>query len=197
MNAYYLHKPDGTKTDLSVCAECGKLARGESNFDISQKCCACYECGEPIPKEERFTANTMYHRKCDDARRRRIDAEALAKAELVEDYDGPVYFEGGHGSFGDSYFSDVDELAEWLDDQDEDVVRPEFAFCCEEYPFKGLDTDQLIEQCCEEMEEDSADHLDGVDALNEAILAFNKANESHISWFCDRKRKVAVPPAQR
>lgn len=85
MNAFYLHKPDGTKTDISACGTCGSVARGESNFDISERCCTCYDCGLPLSKEERRYATALYHRACEDERTSKHAAELLEKAtEVVE-----------------------------------------------------------------------------------------------------------------
>src|SRR6185437_4591076 len=136
MNAVFLHLPDGTPTKWSMCSECGTVA-SPGNFDLSEKCCTCYDCGKPLPKDERIpyadgSGRSLYHRKCEQARRMKRDAEALDAAELVRDYDGPVYCDGRRGSYGDGYFESVMELAEDLDMDDDQSSRPEFAFCCKE-----------------------------------------------------------------
>lgn len=198
MNAIFLHKPDGTPTKWSMCSECGTVA-SPGNFDISQKCCTCYDCGEPLPKDERTRyaegkGYSLYHRECERQRRIKHDMKALDKAELVADYDGPVYYEGRRGSYGDGYFENVHELAEILDCDEDQSGRPEFAFCCEEIPFRMLDVDDIIQSACEEMDEDAAERLNGIDELKAAAAKFNEANKGVISWYEDRKRKVAVPP---
>ena len=189
MNAYYLHKPDGTPTEVSVCGVCGKLA-GHGKFDISEKCCSCWECGKPLEKDAQHYDH--YHQECDRARRAQIDMQRLEKAELVDGYDGPVYFEGGHGSFGDGYFADVDEFVEWLDDQD-DQDRPEFVHCCESSPVAQLNLDSILESACEESFEDAEDHLNGREELQKAVDVFNEANKALLTWDWDMKRKVRVP----
>lgn len=139
---------------------------------------------------------SLYHDECQRKMRQHREETQLESAELIDNYADPVYFEGGHGSYGDSYFSDVDELAEWLDDQDEDFKRPEFVHCCEVIPFKGLDTANVIENLTDDMFEDASDQLNGEVELDTAIREFNKANEGLISFYVDHKRKVRVPPAQ-
>ncbi len=223
MNAVYLHKPDGTATKWSQCGKCGSVAC-PGNFDISEKCCTCYDCGLPLGREEQTAYyerekfpkwkwlivrilglkgriarrdRSLYHRKCEQDRRVKREAEQLESAELVADYDGPVYFEGGHGSYGDGYFADVNELAEWLDDQEflaEGEDRPKFAFCCAEIPFPRISADRLIESYCDDMDEDAAERLEGIEGLDAACVAFSEANRGVISWREDRKRKVRVPP---
>jgi hypothetical protein len=198
VNAIFLHLPDGTATKWSMCGNCGMVA-SPGNLDISEKCCTCYDCGLPLAKDERIPYadgrgnRSLYHRECERIRRVKRDAEMLGKAELVPDYDGPVYYEGRHGSYGDGYFADVDELAEDLDTEDDQSSRPEFAFCCEAIPFRGPDAGSIIESACEEMDEDASERIEGVEEFEKACAAFQKANEGTISWGQDRKHKVAVP----
>lgn len=195
MNAYYLHKPDGTPTDLSTCGVCGKLARGATNFDISERCCTCYDCGLPLSGDERRFANTcLYHRACDDKRRTEREAARLDKAELVSDYDGPVYADGyGGGSYGEAYFADIDEFAEAAEDAlEEGVHLPDFVHCCKSRPVAGLDLGRILESHCEDAFEDAFDHLNGVDELQTAVDAFNTLNAGVLSWEPDYSRKVRV-----
>lgn len=215
MNAVYLHLPTGQATGWSMCSECKRVA-SPGNFDISQKCCTCYDCGKPLAKEERTPYHdperipawkkavarflglkikrrdrSLYHRACEQKRRAEREAARLEKAELVEGYDGPVYMEGIKGSYGSDYCANADELAEIIED-DEELDRPEFAFCCEEIRVH-LDVDRFIESAREEMDDDAADRLDGVEELTKAIEAFNQANRLNVSWYVDYKRKVRIP----
>lgn len=201
MNAIYLHLPDGTPTKWSMCTECNTVAR-PGNFDISEKCCTCYDCGLPLPKDERIPyaegkGKSLYHRACEEKRRHAHEAEQLEAAELVPDYDGPVYCEGvPGGSFGDGYFCDVNELAETLDDEEYQSGRPEFAFCCTEHPFPSINVSGLLESALYDMDDDAYERLDGIEDLEAACVAFTEANKGVISWYEDRKHKVAVPKAQ-
>jgi hypothetical protein len=199
MNAIYLHLPDGTDTKWSMCSECNTVA-APGNFDLSQKCCTCYDCGLPLPKDERIpysdrNGKSLYHRDCERKRRMEREADMMEKAELVTDYDGPVYLDHvGNGSYGDGFFSDVEELSEHLDFQEffKGEHRPLFAHCCEERGF-SIDLDQILQNATEEMHEDAYDNLSGVEELQEAVNAFNKANAGLKSWDPDFRRKVAIP----
>jgi len=197
MNAIFLHLPDGTPTQWSMCSECYTVA-APGNYDLSEKCCTCYECGLPLAKDERVkyangSGYALYHRKCERLRHMRLELEALERAELVIDYDGPVYCEGRSGSYGNGYFENVMELAEDLDMDDNQSSRPEFAFCCKEIPFRGADAQSLIESALEDLDEDAGDRLEGLEELEKACAVFNEANKGLISWHEDRKRKVSVP----
>lgn len=194
MNAVYLHLPNGEPTGWSMCGECHSVAC-PGNFDLTVKCCTCYDCGKPLAKDERIPyadgkGRSLYHRECERRRRMERDAEALEKAELVIGYGDPVYCEGRRGSYGEGYFADVVELSESFGEGEE---IPEFAFCCESTPFAVPDASDLIESACEEMDEDASDRLDGVEEFEKAVDAFNKINDGVIAWYEDRKRKVSVP----
>jgi hypothetical protein len=185
-----------------MCGECGTAA-APGNYDVSVKCCTCYDCGAPLGKDEKIPYadgkgnRSLYHRECEQKRRDLHMAEQLEKAELVPDYDGPVYCEGvPGGSFGDGYFSDVSELAETLDNEEDQSGRPEFAFCCTEHPFPFINLSGILESACDDMDEDAYERLDGVEELEAACAAFTEANKGVISWYEDRKHKVAVPPAE-
>jgi hypothetical protein len=201
MNAIFLHLPDGTPTKWSMCSECHTVA-APGNFDLSEKCCTCYHCGNPLSKDEKIPYATagggrsLYHRTCEAMLRMKAAADALEKAELITNYDGPVYCEGRRGSYGDGYFANVDELAEDLDDEEDQSDRPEFAFCCESTSV-SIDADQILENATEEMYDDAYDDLEGVEDFRKAVAAFNKANESVVSYYEDTKHKVAVPAAQK
>ncbi len=191
MNAYILHKPDGTPTNASACGKCGSIGYA---FDVSEKCCSCFECREPLGEAELKT-RSFYHPACTRAREAKRELARVEKAELVEDYDGPVYLEGvGSGSMGDGYFANLDELSEHLDF--EDGERPEFAFCCRPAKVINVNIDHILESLTEDSYEGAYDDLTGVEELAAAADAFNKANESVISYDCDYKRKVRIPNAE-
>lgn len=198
MNAIYMHLPDGTATKWSMCRECLSVA-APGNYDLSEKCCTCYECGLPLPNDERVpyaqgNGKALYHRECERNRRAAREAEQLENAELVADYDGPVYCEGvPGGSYGDGYFESVEELADMLNDAPDDDSRPEFAFCCTKHPFPSINLSGILESACDDMDDDAYERLDGVEELEAACAAFTEANKGVISWYEDREHKVAVP----
>jgi hypothetical protein len=142
-------------------------------------------------------SRSLYHRKCEQERRSKRDLEQLEAAELVEDYDGPVYYDGVRGSYGDGYCASVEELAEYMDDEEDQSSRPEFAFCCAEHPFPAVSAERIIESFCGDMDEDAYERLDGIDELEKACEVFCAANAGVTSWYVDHNRKVRVPVAVR
>lgn len=188
MNAVFLRLPNGSETDISICTSCGAPARGRTNMDISQRCCTCWECGGPLTAEERKHPG-HYHAACDRLRRGTIKLARMEKATLVENYDGPVYCEGvPGGSYGDGYFSDVDELEDCL----EEGCGVEFAYCCTSSRVVAINLDTILENATEDAFEDAIDHIKGRGTLEAAVEAFNEANADVLSWNVDYSRKVKV-----
>ena len=190
MNAYYLHKPNGTPTKWSACGNCGRVAN-PGNYDISVKCCTCWECGSPLGSDRSNLDH--YHADCKRTYDARMDVARLDRATEVTDYDGPLYCDGVHGGWGDGYFADMDDLWETLEDCDS---RPEFAYCCTSHPVAHLDLSSILENACDDAYEDAQDDLSGIDALESAIAAFNEVNKDILTWYMDTKRKVRIPPAE-
>lgn len=192
MNAYFLHRPDGTKTENSACGACGRPA-GPGNFDLSERCCACLHCGKQVNNSGRDFS--LIHDACEPLRDKEIQEKRLSEAtEYSEPYSDPVCCEeAGTGSYGDGYFENVEELAQHLDHRKDDSSRPLFAFCCERYPFSGLDTRDWLENAAQELGEDAEDHFSGVDELTEAVEKFNALNSSMCGWHADFDHKVKIP----
>ncbi len=189
MNAFYLHKPDGTPTKFSMCGNCGQLA-GPGGYNLSQTCCLCYRCGLPLDEIARKT-RSLYHVSCERMRRQEADQKRMDEAEEILGYDGPVYLEGvGHGSYGDCFFENVQELSEHLDFHE--GLGHEFAFACKPTKFRGVDAGDIYEELASDMSEDYSDHFSGTEEFEKAIQAFNEANAKLISWDVDLKHKVRI-----
>lgn len=122
-----------------------------------------------------------------------FEERCLAKATEVNaaDYDGPVFVEG-LGATG--YFSDMDELLEYLHDEGDD--RPEWAFVAL-VTYVTVDADHAIEYATQEHHEDIYDYIphDAVDELKKACEKFNAAvkDAGGRSWDWDTRRKVRIP----
>lgn len=167
---------------LYACAKCGRvhspriyLATDEvahrTAREAAEDCynCrthnTCTRCGAECAKG--WTA-------CDACRLERKHAEA----EEIPDDGGP------YCAFdGDTYYQEMeyaaDDGCEW--------VHP----CHITYP--KIDPDNIIDSLLSDMHEDAdVDDLVGVDALYEAVKAFNEA-QTQQSWYPDSKRKIRVP----
>lgn len=189
MNAVFLSMPDGSETDISICTSCGAAARGRTNFDISEKCCTCWECGGPLTAEEKKHPG-HYHAACDRLRRGKMDLARMENAALVENYNGPVFADGVRGG-QDGYFRSLDELQDALADYDETAPCLEFAYCCTVSPIR-INLDSVLEQITEEAYEDAYEDIKGVGELQESVDKFNATNAEIQTWNADYTRKVKV-----
>jgi hypothetical protein len=188
MNAIDLLLPDGQPSGWSLCSSC-RQAAAPGNRDLSERCCICVECGKPCCAPG---GGSMH----DECRRMRYVAHEVAlldKAALVEGYEGPVYCDGRRGSYGDGYFSDVEELAERLDDEPDDA-RPEFAFCCHEVRPRVVDAGEFVGDIAQDMYDDACGDAEGVEALEAALAAFYAANVNWKSYCQDTGHKVRIRP---
>ncbi len=187
MKAFYLHKPDGTPTQISACGVCGTVG---AVFAEQEKCCACRICGQPFTEEERKQRRHS-HYECETEAYQRREQERLEKAELLSDWDGWVYCDGAYHN--DGFFADMDELTDYLDDQP-GFSRPEFVFCCTSRPVALLKLEEILESETEECYDSASDDLKGIEELDAAIQTFNTLNADVLSYNVDYKHKIAVPP---
>lgn len=188
MNAYYLHRPDGTQTTAAACGTCHGI---HLSIETAERCCLCTFCKTLLGNNE--TGIAGIHTQCRNTRDQQSEERAFALAEPVTDYDGPLFCEAaGSGSFGDGYFADLDELYESLEDIPVDSW-PEFAFCCTGTQFR-IDPDHVLEAATENMFEDAYDHLDHKEFFVRAVEVFNELNKSVISYEPDYKHKIAILP---
>jgi hypothetical protein len=178
VKANELFYEDGRSAGVFACGKCRLI---HTHRDLADRCCEpyiCPHCGKPVEEKHRTA-----HHDC-------TEKDKISKAEKLEAWDGWVYLDG-HG-YRDGYFLSLDELIEYLDDEEIDP-RPEWAFLCQTMPFKGPDIGNIIEQCCDDMYEDAEDSLSGLDELEVAIKEFNEANKGTVSYYPDYKRAVRIP----
>lgn len=159
MNAVELYLKDGLPSGFWTCG-CGCRRVWSSQPDADQ-CCRCIYCREAIPPESVGRGNySSYHSKCWEEKHAEHQVKQLADAEIIADYDGPVFWEKApfSGTYGDGFFENVSELLDLWEERDTDVTveLPDFVFACESTAFI-LDLDNAIESATEEMYEDAAE----------------------------------------
>ncbi|MUO84845.1 hypothetical protein [Agrobacterium vitis] len=136
----------------------------------------------------------------DAARRKRIDASRIVRAEVAENYDGWVTVTGDE----DDYASDVAELLEKYTDSlssdgvsDEEIAGhlPAWAFCCQEDGFDFDLESQLDSYLDDNHHEDARDHLVDQKELWEFWNAWI-AKQNLRSYIIDYKRIVVIDRAR-
>lgn len=191
MGANELFKKDGTSAGFWVCGKCRYVHDSEQ---AAVDCCeprVCKKCGE---KREKYTDLCG---KC-WSEKRSLDAaiklaERLEKAEdVTETYTGPVYCETyTGGGWGDGYYSDMEDLLEYLScEQDE---WPEWCFACTPN-VRVLDPDDAIQRICDDGYEDMGEDLMASEELKAACQKWSEENKARLTvWHTDYKRKIRVP----
>lgn len=209
MNAFELYNEKQKPTGVWCCGKCRKLVlsplwsassdRPKSTREAAELCCDpygrmyCFGCDAICMNVQHGKCKLCRDREGEE-RRQKADAreaELLEKAEDVSaSYDGPVYYDGLSGDWGEGFFSDVETLVDRLHDEEAD--RPEFVFCCKPI-VKELDIESAIENLCQDGYEDMDSHLVIPPELTEAVALFNKINcmALHV-WETDYTQKVRV-----
>lgn len=127
----------------------------------------CAECGDPT---ERSWV------KCNDCREKQKLAKFLARE--AKPYESGMVFSDAY----DRYFSDVDEAAEWADDEGLSLEDLRLLLCNPVYP-RGLDEDywqdELPEDCT--LADVAPDLADAVSKINDLIAQLRKDNRP-MSW---------------
>jgi len=174
---------------------CSKCRRVWPNEHDAGQCCLCSYCGKELPKGENY-----HHYECMmSAYRKRHEAQ-LASARVVTDHEGFVFCE--QGGPNDGYAQDIDEMAEWWQDEIDSGDRgrdeyPEFVLACMVRPPRQVDADDLVEMLAEEGYEDMHDDVVVPDSLKDALKEFNDANKNLVTYEPDYKRKVKMPELVR
>lgn len=182
-----------------ACPKCGLLfilGANDTEEDHKRKvheaaahCVKDCACGKPL--------DWHYNLRCKDCRAAaEVEKEKtrFTKAEklALEDYEGPVYWEGHMGGLGDGYFSSYDEVLDYC--EDEGLSVPEYVWACAPHPFT-LNAEEIIEHALErqEMYEEAGEAItdDARERLQSYLTVW--AREQNITgWQYDHKRAVLL-----
>lgn len=185
-----------------ACPTCGLLfllshkdsseERETKGREASAHCVKNCVCGKPL--------DYHYYLRCKDCRaqmEKDKEGARFRKAERVsvEDYDGPVYWEGHPGGLGEGYFSGVEEVLDYC--ENDGVTVPEYVWACTPHPFT-LDGEALIERELEkqEMYEEAGERISN-DARSrlQAYLDVWAKEQSITGWREDHARAVILRDA--
>ena len=184
-----------------ACPTCGMLfvvpgkqpeLREEKMSEASTHCVKHCICGKPL--------DYHYHLRCKDCRaqmEKDKEKARFAKAERVsiENYEGPVYWEGHAGGLGDGYFGGIDEVIDYCEDDGHTV--PEYVWACTPHPFT-LSGEALIERELEqqEMYEDAGEGIpDDARQRLQAYLDVWCKEQNITGWQYDYTRAVILRDA--
>lgn len=185
-----------------ACAKCGVLFTVSKRFtdedrprkkdEASKHCDRTCECGNVLEQNGYLKCRPCLDKvEADKESARFTAAEKLSSA----DYDSPVYWEGHSGGMGDGFFSGVDEVLDYC--EDEDLEPPEYVWACSERKF-ALNAERFLENQVESQQlfEDAFDRI-GEARIAEMQAYFDKwaADLNLVSWDADYSRAVLLADA--
>lgn len=175
--------------NIYVCGICGRLM-GEQK-DFADRCCTCTVCLLPIESNGKPGGWGSSHAECEVKRIAEVEARQIEKAEKLETWDGPVYY-------NDNFYTDLDALTDYL----EDTVMakedwPTWAFVCDQVRFPLLVIDDIIQNLEENHE---VEDYDGVNVSEETMAAleaaaqkFNAETKDDVGWHPNFKKMARIP----
>lgn len=190
MPAIELFHKDGHSAGVWYCDKCRAVSLTKEQADAchGERLCAC---GKPT--------STRYNpkcRECDDrdfkAKCEREEEDLFDKAAKIASKD----WSGDQCYYEDHYFDSVEDFLDWAENNFiEPSHYPEYIWQAHNQGVRKADIEDVIANCVDSLWED-ADYsdLNGVDELQAAIDAFNKANESITVWMVDYSTAIILPP---
>jgi hypothetical protein len=169
---------------IYFCSTCRVVHRtkDEAEWCHGERLCAC---GQKITQGyyQRICSECQSKEWREKNRIKEADRFEAAKKITVAEYTGE------HVYLGDSYYDSAEEAV----DQFLKGQEPEYVWACCEHGIQKLDASDVVQNIVENMWED-ADYsdLNGMDELQAALDAFNKANESIQLWEPDYTTAILV-----
>lgn len=182
--AVELYEKDGRATGVYFCSTCRVVYADKDGADWchGERLCAC---GNKIPQHDRG-------RKCNECRskewqekERKREAERFDAATKISESD----YKGEHVYSNDKYYDSVaDAIDGYLEGHE-----PEYVWACQDKRLPPIDLEDVTCNLLDNMWEDAdTSDLHGIDELEAAIEAFNKANESILMWEPDYSIAILV-----
>lgn len=178
-------------TDEVVAQACGSCGRVWPDHLIAQCCAKKYcDCGAEITSNCYTACNA-----CRNRAAREKEAARRTNAEVVADYEGPVYWEEG-----DKFFSDVGEALEyWEDDPEDEGVVPakQTLWTSYEVPFQ-LNAREIVDCALEAQDhcEEAYDDIATTSEIEELQTFLDGWVERYCSdtktYFADFRKRVKL-----
>ena len=182
----YKKHEDGTMEPCGIfyCSQCRIVHRTkeEAEWCHGERLCAC---GKKITRG-------YFQRKCNECehkewkeKEREKEAEGFEAATKIKESE----YTGDHVYCGDKYYDSVeDAIDQYLVGQE-----PEYVWACRTHGIPTVDVEDVTTNILDNMwDEADINDLNGVEELEEALKAFNKANESIQLWEPDYTTAILV-----
>ena len=162
--------------DLFECGQCKVIHRERTQ---AEKRCICDVCHRPQDPSRPYSA----HADCWRLREEQNIASDIERAEKLENWDGPVIYDG-------EFYIDIESF---VDRWPRDKIHFGRIFATKAESFPGVSYDDIEYRLCSDGYEDMSDDLAGTKELIAAIEKFNAANKSMVTHWEYRTRVVRVP----
>ena len=178
MNAKELFLVDGKFAGVYYCEKCKVVGHTK---EMADDCCVpgkCKECGVEIER------HYILCDACIEKREFHKQVEMFTKAEKVTDWVGGVFH-------GEDYYDSISYLLDHADPVD----MPDYVYASKSEPFVFLGIHKALEFAIDQdnaYEDFDETYLHGVDELKAALVAFNKANESHVAYLPDYTKAIII-----
>jgi hypothetical protein len=147
-------------------------------------------CGKPIEDSYRLRC-----RGCMDQIEADKEAALFQKSRklTIEEYDGPLYWEGHSASMGDGYFADIDEVLDYCEQEGADV--PEYVWTCVRDDFK-IEAETAVSHALSDMYEEAFESIseESLKHLQSYLDAWCK-EQCIVGWHSDHSRAVLLHEA--
>ncbi|HRH31971.1 MAG TPA: hypothetical protein PLK06_01470 [bacterium] len=189
----------------------GEFDYEESAAEVTVKGWACRQCHRWFGKDEHMArwccAKTIpcecggrivgSWASCKDCRDRKEAAkkhELFANAVKLTEWEGPIYVDGV--THNEGFFENVEEYLDLLV-WNADLEIPDFVWVCDSMPMNLLSASEIAENACEDLFEDAADQVKGLEDLQSALDEFFDVNSSLVGWHPNHKKCLVLSEAQK
>jgi len=186
MSAIELFKEDGTTAGIFYCSECKVVARTkeEADFCHGERLCAC---GKTIKRYGSYKVCEDCEHKEWVLKESKKEWDRFDKATKITEAE----YTGDRVLDGDEFYESVDDAI----DRYSEGQEPEYVWACKEHGLPYVDSECVTSYLLDNMWDDADTHdLNGLEELEIALVAFNKANESISLWEPDYSTAILVSP---
>ena len=184
--AIELFKQDGTAAGIFFCSQCRIVyaSKEQAQWCHGERICGC---GAKITQG-------YYQRKCGECDTKEFRAKQAAKESERFENAAKIKaadYTGEHVYCGDQFYDSVDDTI----DQYLEGHEPEYVWACTTHGLPAVDLEDVTTNLLESMWEDAdTSDLNGLEELEVALIAFNKANESIRLWEPDYSTAILISP---
>jgi hypothetical protein len=170
MAAIELYHQDGHSAGIYYCSECKIVARTKEEAEHCHGERLCISCGKQFKRYGYYKlCEECEHKEWTEKEQKKEQERFEQATKITEDE-----YTGDHVYCGDDYYESV----EYAVDQFLPGQEPEYVWACKPTRLPRVDLEDVTSNLLDNMWDDAdINDLNGVEELETALEAFNKANE--------------------